>query len=174
MRKAATAILCFVMTAGLLFADVIPAMEETVPESEPETETAEEIISAEPEIELTEEETAYGADPEDPPAYAEEESFRDEEELLSEVPEDAAVYEITYELNGPEDAEAWDSVRNDARNPLTYDGKKSVKLYKPQRSGFTFLGWYREASFRHKITKIKKAAGAIAVYMPNGKKTGIP
>ena len=47
-------------------------------------------------------------------------------------------YNINYELNGGTNASS---------NPATYDDDKAVTLANPTRTGYTFGGWYDNASF---------------------------
>lgn len=57
-------------------------------------------------------------------------------------------YRIQYELNGGMMLE---------ENPTVYYADtKTFKLKAPEREGYTFVGWYTESSFKHKITQIKK------------------
>lgn len=59
-------------------------------------------------------------------------------------------YRITYVLNG--------GVMLD-KNPTTYYADtKTFELNAPVRAGYTFKGWYTEADFQNKITRIKKGA----------------
>ena len=52
------------------------------------------------------------------------------------------VYTISYTLNGGE---------NSPLNPMTYTADKNVLLQKPQRTGYTFIGW---VSGNNKITEL--------------------
>lgn len=57
-------------------------------------------------------------------------------------------YDITYVLNGGE---------QNAQNPdVYYANSKTIKLKNPKKNGYTFLGWYTDAKFKNKITKIAK------------------
>lgn len=60
------------------------------------------------------------------------------------------VYTIDYKLNGGELLDG---------NPTEYEvDTKTFTLEKPVRKGYTFEGWYTEASYKHKITKIEKGS----------------
>lgn len=56
-------------------------------------------------------------------------------------------YKITYYLNGG---------KNSASNPKHATGTKDVTLKSATRTGYTFLGWYKDSKFKTKITVIKK------------------
>lgn len=56
------------------------------------------------------------------------------------------MYQVTYILNGG---------KNVKQNPTSYDGNQ-FKLKAPVRSLYTFKGWYKERSFKNKITSISK------------------
>lgn len=58
------------------------------------------------------------------------------------------VYTITYEYNG--------GVPQKPNRDEYYENTKTFKLNEPVREGYTFVGWYKEKSFKNKITKIKK------------------
>lgn len=60
------------------------------------------------------------------------------------------VYTITYEYNG--------GVPQKMNRDEYYENTKTFKLNEPVREGYTFLGWYKEKSFKNKITKIKKGS----------------
>lgn len=66
-------------------------------------------------------------------------------------------YQISYQLNGG---------RLSEKNPTHYDVEtKTITLKKPTKRGYTFEGWYKEASFKHKVTKIKKGTtGNLTLY----------
>ena len=64
-------------------------------------------------------------------------------------------YEITYELDGG---------TNNSKNPATYKGGASVKLYDPTKAGYVFGGWYAEPEFKNKITTISKVNDDITIY----------
>lgn len=68
----------------------------------------------------------------------------------------ATSYNITYHLDGG---------TNSSKNPENYTAVKSVKFVAPQKTGYTFKGWYRDESFTQKVTSIKKGSqGDIEVY----------
>lgn len=59
-------------------------------------------------------------------------------------------YTITYKLNGG---------KNNSKNPAKYNVKtKTIKLKKPTRKGYTFVGWYSDKSCKKKVTQIKKGS----------------
>lgn len=60
------------------------------------------------------------------------------------------VHSIKYVLNGG---------KNNAANPKSFTVDEEVVLEKPTRRGYTFAGWYKEAAWKHKITKISKGTG---------------
>ncbi|SET30805.1 CehA/McbA family metallohydrolase [[Clostridium] polysaccharolyticum] len=63
---------------------------------------------------------------------------------------------IHYVLNGG---------KNAASNPDKYTEGKAEKLANPVRTGYTFAGWYKEASFKNKITSISSSQkGDVTVY----------
>lgn len=66
-------------------------------------------------------------------------------------------FNITYQLNGG---------TNNKSNPTTYNKKtKTIKLKNPTRKGYDFLGWYKDAKFKKKVTSIKKGSkGNITLY----------
>lgn len=60
----------------------------------------------------------------------------------------ANTYTIAYALYGG---------KNAASNPATYTyGKGVASLAAPTRSGYKFLGWYKESTFKTKVTSIGK------------------
>ena len=62
----------------------------------------------------------------------------------------AKTYKITYKLNGG---------KNNAKNPKTYTKTDAdITLKSPTRKGYVFKGWYKDAKFKTKITKIKKGS----------------
>lgn len=70
--------------------------------------------------------------------------------------EEFEVYAITYELNGG---------TNHAENPASYDKTMEITFKEPTRTGYTFAGWYTEATFTNAITGIPKGTtGAITLY----------
>ncbi len=66
-------------------------------------------------------------------------------------------YTIKYYLNGG---------KNNKKNPSKYYVTTStITLKKPTRKGYTFVGWYTDKNFKHKITKIKKGStGNLKLY----------
>lgn len=58
-------------------------------------------------------------------------------------------YKITYKLNGG---------KNSRHNPKKYDVTTNVKLKEPTRKGYKFKGWYTSASYKKKVTKLKKGS----------------
>ena len=66
-------------------------------------------------------------------------------------------YKITYKLN---------SGKNSTKNPKTYTvTTKTITLKNPTRKGYTFQGWYSDAKFTKKVTKITKGStGNITLY----------
>ena len=70
---------------------------------------------------------------------------------------DAAIYKITYKLDGG---------KNNTLNPKNYTKKtKTFTLKQASKKGYTFKGWYTKKSGGTKITKIKKGStGNITLY----------
>lgn len=67
-----------------------------------------------------------------------------------------AVYKITYKLNGG---------KNNASNPKTYTVESQIKLKNPIRSGYHFIGWYKDSKYKTKLTTIKKGSkGSLTLY----------
>ena len=59
-------------------------------------------------------------------------------------------YKITYKLN---------SGKNSTKNPKTYTvTTKTITLKNPTRKGYVFQGWYSDAKFTKKVTKITKGS----------------
>ncbi len=59
-------------------------------------------------------------------------------------------YTITYNLNGG---------TNNSKNPAKYTvTTATIKLAKPTRKGYTFVGWYSDKSCKTKVTQIKKGS----------------
>lgn len=70
--------------------------------------------------------------------------------------EKAAEYKITYKLN---------KGKNSTSNPKTYTGETEIKLKKPTRSGYHFVGWYTDSKYKQKIDVIEKGSkGGITLY----------
>ena len=68
-------------------------------------------------------------------------------------------YKITYNLNGGV---------NNVKNPEFYNGKNAIKLAKPTREGYSFVGWYFDKKFKKKATSIKKGnVKVFAKWKPN-------
>ncbi len=59
----------------------------------------------------------------------------------------AKSYKISYQLN---------KGINSEKNPTKYQFNKSVKLYSPTRTGYTFKGWYSDKNFMTKVNEIPK------------------
>lgn len=66
-------------------------------------------------------------------------------------------YTITYKLN---------KGKNSSKNPSSYSvTTATIKLKKPTRKGYTFVGWYTDSKYKHKITQIKKGStGNLTLY----------
>ncbi|MDE6024678.1 MAG: InlB B-repeat-containing protein [Lachnospiraceae bacterium] len=66
-------------------------------------------------------------------------------------------YNISYMLN---------SGKNNPSNPASYSRYTGdITLYAPSRAGYTFAGWYTDAAFTTKITKIPKGnSGEVKLY----------
>lgn len=66
-------------------------------------------------------------------------------------------YKIVYKLN---------KGKNSAKNPATYNiTTPDIKLAKPTRPGCVFLGWYKDAKYKQKITSIPKGStGNLVLY----------
>lgn len=60
---------------------------------------------------------------------------------------DKEIYTITYNANKGK-------LHN--KTQFTYEAGQAVTLRRPTRSGYVFKGWYEDANFTRKITKIKK------------------
>ena len=70
--------------------------------------------------------------------------------------EKAAEYKITYKLN---------KGKNSTSNPKTYTGETEIKLKKPTRSGYHFVGWYTDSKYKQKIDVIEKGSkGRVTLY----------
>ena len=70
--------------------------------------------------------------------------------------EKAAEYKITYKLN---------KGKNSTSNPKTYTGETEIRLKKPTRSGYHFVGWYTDSKYKQKIDVIEKGSkGGITLY----------
>ena len=68
----------------------------------------------------------------------------------------AATYKITYKLDGGE---------NNPENPASYAYGSTVTLQKPTKFGHTFDGWYKESTFKTKVTGFTATdKGAKTVY----------
>ncbi len=66
-------------------------------------------------------------------------------------------YTIKYNLNGG---------TNSKSNPTSYNkNTKTIKLKNPTRKGYDFLGWYKDAKLKKKVTSIKKGSkGNLTLY----------
>ncbi|MBO4432994.1 MAG: leucine-rich repeat protein [Clostridia bacterium] len=72
-------------------------------------------------------------------------------------------YKITYKLN---------KGKNNAKSLKSYTVTTSATLKKPTRKGYTFKGWYSDAKFKNKVTKIKEGStGDITLYAKWSKAT---
>ena len=70
--------------------------------------------------------------------------------------EKAAENKITYKLN---------KGKNSTSNPKTYTGETEIKLKKPARSGYHFVGWYTDSKYKQKIDVIEKGSkGGVTLY----------
>ena len=58
-------------------------------------------------------------------------------------------YKLTYYLNGG---------TNNKANPVTYTANDEFTLKSPQKTGYTFGGWYSDSKFTKKVTVIKKGS----------------
>ncbi|MBO4432880.1 MAG: InlB B-repeat-containing protein, partial [Clostridia bacterium] len=60
------------------------------------------------------------------------------------------IYAVTYNLN---------SGTNNKNNPESYTADTpTITLKNPTRKGYTFKGWYSDAKFKTKVTKIPKGS----------------
>ncbi|MDO5293089.1 MAG: cellulase family glycosylhydrolase [bacterium] len=64
-------------------------------------------------------------------------------------------YKINYHLNGG---------TNNKANPTVMASGSKVSLKAPTRKGYEFAGWYKEASFKNKVTSVTAASGTINLY----------
>ena len=64
-------------------------------------------------------------------------------------------YSINYELFGGV---------NNQDNPLTYTIEDTIALLNPEKTGYTFLGWYRDPNYSESITTINNMTGALHLY----------
>ena len=70
--------------------------------------------------------------------------------------EKASEYKITYKLN---------KGKNNTANPKTYTSEDEIKLKKPTRSGYHFVGWYTDSKYKNEINVIEKGSeGALTLY----------
>ncbi|MGN0438635.1 MAG: InlB B-repeat-containing protein [Lachnospiraceae bacterium] len=60
--------------------------------------------------------------------------------------EEVVSYPISYVLNGG---------KNNSNNPNSFEGQ-DITLAKPTKAGYTFAGWYRESTFKNKVTTITR------------------
>ena len=63
-------------------------------------------------------------------------------------------YSITYVLNGGQ---------NNSSNPSSYTVASPVTLLTPHRTGYRFMGWYRDSAYNNQITKIT-GTGNLTIY----------
>ena len=66
-------------------------------------------------------------------------------------------YNIKYELNGG---------KNSSKNPTVYTMKtKTIKLTKPTRKGYKFMGWYSDSACKNRVTTIESGStGNVKLY----------
>ena len=66
-------------------------------------------------------------------------------------------YTISYELNGG---------KNSSKNPTVYTMKtKTIKLAKPTRKGYKFMGWYSDSACKNRVTTIESGStGNVKLY----------
>lgn len=57
-------------------------------------------------------------------------------------------YDISYVLKG--------GIQNSKNPTVYYINSKTIKLKAPTKEGYRFLGWYTDAKYKNKITKIQK------------------
>lgn len=70
--------------------------------------------------------------------------------------EKASEYKITYKLN---------KGKNNTANPKTYTSEDEIKLKKPTRSGYHFVGWYTDSKYKNQISLIEKGSeGSLTLY----------
>ena len=70
--------------------------------------------------------------------------------------EKSSEYKITYKLN---------KGKNNTANPKTYTSEDEIKLKKPTRSGYHFVGWYTDSKYKNEINVIEKGSeGALTLY----------
>lgn len=70
--------------------------------------------------------------------------------------EKASEYKITYKLN---------KGKNNTANPKTYTSEDEIKLKKPTRSGYHFVGWYTDSKYKKQISVIEKGSeGSLTLY----------
>lgn len=70
--------------------------------------------------------------------------------------EKVSEYKITYKLN---------KGKNNTANPKTYTSEDEIKLKKPTRSGYHFVGWYTDSKYKNEINVIEKGSeGALTLY----------
>lgn len=60
-------------------------------------------------------------------------------------------YSLTYVLAGGS---------NYSKNPITYNGDKTITLKEPKKAGYLFKGWYTDRKFKKQIKKIQKGKGS--------------
>ena len=70
--------------------------------------------------------------------------------------EKASEYKITYKLN---------KGKNNTANPKTYTSEDEIKLKKPTRYGYHFVGWYTDSKYKNQISVIEKGSeGSLTLY----------
>lgn len=76
--------------------------------------------------------------------------------ILYAIWEKASEYKITYKLN---------KGKNNTANPKTYTSEDEIKLKKPTRSGYHFVGWYTDSKYKNQISVIEKGSeGSFTLY----------
>ena len=75
------------------------------------------------------------------------------------------VYKISYRLSGG---------KNHKQNPKQYNvTTATIRLKNPTRAGYTFVGWYKEAAYRTRVTSIQKGStGNLVLYAKWKKEKG--
>lgn len=75
---------------------------------------------------------------------------------LYAVWEKASEYKITYKLG---------KGKNNKSNPQIYTTEDEIKLKKPTRSGYHFVGWYTDSKYKNRISVIEKGSeGELTLY----------
>ena len=75
---------------------------------------------------------------------------------LYAVWEKVSEYKITYKLG---------KGKNNKSNPQIYTTEDEIKLKKPTRSGYHFVGWYTDSKYKNRISVIEKGSeGELTLY----------